>query len=173
MNTMRTNNTHPSSGAVLAGRQSFRPSRQRRAKDRVLLVSPDGAAREAVEEALQRNDFRVLLARTGQEALRILKEHLVDLIVLDYGTPLARHGVASRSIHPLEAITDASPFLPLVLVCEAETELDHSTSLMADAVVAQQAGETALIDAIDTVLEESLRQRAQRKAGGLRLHPTL
>ena len=69
----------------------------------------------------------------------------------------------------MEALTDVDPFLPLLLLCGSEEELDHRTSLMADMVLTHAVETPALLAAIATLLGESLRERAQRKSGHIAL----
>ena len=56
------------------------------------------------------------------------------------------------------------PFLPLILTCDADTELDHDTLLMADLVLRHPVQPSALLEGIDTLLGESLRERVYRKS---------
>lgn len=116
---------------------------------------------------LEAEGFHVLSAETGQKALRTLRDHLIDVVVLDGRTPLTRADAVTENVRTLKAITDASPFLPVVLVCGITADLDHAMSLMADMILIGRVEPPALVDAVDTVLEETLRERAQRKAGRL------
>jgi len=69
----------------------------------------------------------------------------------------------------VEALTDIDPFLPLLLLCAAEDKLDHRTLLTADMVLTHAVEIPALLDAIETLLSETLRERAQRKSGQITL----
>lgn len=140
----------------------------RHMKNRVLLINPNLTARQSLSEALQDDGFNVLLAETGQQALRTLRDHLVDVVVLDYRTPFIRRDAPADNQKTLEAITDINPFLPVVLTCDRSAEVGHATTLMADLVLTHPVRASALLEAICTVTEETLRERAHRKAGGLR-----
>ena len=139
----------------------------RRTKNRLLLVSAENANRQRLRELLETEGFDVLLAETGQKALRAIRGYLVDGIILDYGTPHAQYESSANRSRTLEALTDASPFLPLVLICKTTAELSHAASLMADMILVEPLQPSALLDAVDTVLEETLRERARRKAGSI------
>jgi DNA-binding NarL/FixJ family response regulator len=108
-----------------------------------------------------------LLAETGQKGLRTIRDNLVDGVILDYATPFAKYDIAGHRSRTLEAITDASPFLPLVLTSESMGELSHAASLMADMILVEPVNPGALLDAVETVLQETLRERARRKAGSI------
>jgi hypothetical protein len=64
----------------------------------------------------------------------------------------------------LVALTDIDAFVPLVLTCESGAELDHRTTLMADLVLRHPVTPAALLDGIDMLLTESLRDRVYRKS---------
>ena len=134
-------------------------------KNRVLLVSFSSSIPESIGPALEANGFEVFLTETGQKALRTMRERLIDVIILDQQTPFDKHDASSDKFRTLEAITDASPLLPLVLICGRTTELSYEASRMADIILRQPFDTPTLLDAVETVLEETLRERAHRKAG--------
>ena len=134
------------------------------ANKRILLVSDDPSAREALGEMLQAADFNVLLAENGRRAESTLLANPVSVIVLDFRTRFDAKDVVSQKSRTLAALTDVDPFLPLILTCDADTELDHDTALMADLVLKHPVQPSALLDGIDTLLGESLRERVHRKS---------
>lgn len=134
------------------------------ANKRILLVSDDPSAREALGEMLQAADFNVLLAENGRRAESTLLANPVSVIVLDFRTRFDAKDVVSQKSRTLAALTDVDPFLPLILTCDADTELDHDTALMADLVLKHPVQPSALLDGIDTLLGESLRERVYRKS---------
>ncbi|HEX5219049.1 MAG TPA: hypothetical protein VFZ59_05730, partial [Verrucomicrobiae bacterium] len=102
---------------------------------RILLVSDDASVREALGEMLRAADFDVRLAENGRSAVETLVETPVSVIVLDFRTRFDAKDLVGRKSKTLIALTDVDPFLPLILTCDADTELDHETSLMADFIV--------------------------------------
>ena len=135
-----------------------------RTKNRVLLVSNDFTVRESLGDILQSHGFEVLSAENGVKAIKALAANPINVIVLDYRTPFDRKDFVSGRSSTLEALTDIDPFLPLVLTHESEVELDHATSLMADMVLTQPVEPSALLEAIDTLLVETLKERVHRKS---------
>ena len=93
----------------------------------------------------------------------------MNLVVVDFTTAPNASGRAGHASRTLQALTDVDPFLPLLLLCKREDELDDSTQFMADMVLTDKAATPVLLDAIETLLSESLRERAQRKAGHVAL----
>jgi two-component system OmpR family response regulator len=54
---------------------------------RLLIVDDDAGVREALRLALALDGFRVDTAKSGSEALRLLREADVDLVLLDIMLP--------------------------------------------------------------------------------------
>jgi CheY-like chemotaxis protein len=54
----------------------------------VLIVHDDLGVRQCLGEFLQSNDYKVLSAATGQEALAVLEEDVPSLLVIGVGLPL-------------------------------------------------------------------------------------
>ncbi len=143
------------------------PMKNAQMKNRVLLINANEEEQSPIAEALQACGFVILSATTGQKALRTIRDHLVDVVILDLRTPFGRQDSPGENTTTLEAITDANPFLPVVLTCDRSEDLDHATALMADMVLTHPVKPARLLDAVHTVTGETLRQRAHRKAGGL------
>lgn len=131
---------------------------------RILVVSDDPSARAALGEMLQAADFNVLFAESGCSAVKTLVANPVSVIVLDFRTRFDPKDSIGRRSKTLSALTDVDPFLPLILTCDADAELDHETALMADLVLKHAVQPSALLEGIDTLLGESLRERVYRKS---------
>ena len=136
-----------------------------RTKNRVLLVSNDLTVRESFGDILRADGFDVRFAESGRKAVKTLTANAINAIVLDYRTPFDAEDADYRRPATIEALTDIDPFLPLVLTCESEADLDHATSLMADIVLKHPVEASTLLDAIDTLLAETLKARVYRKSG--------
>lgn len=134
------------------------------ANKRILVVSDDPSAREALGEMLQAANFHVLPAGDGRSAEETLLANPVSVIVLDFRTRFDATKGRSLKSRTLTALTDVDPFLPLILTCDPDTELDHKTALMADLVLRHPVSATALLEGIDTLLKESLQERLYRKS---------
>jgi len=132
--------------------------------NRLLVVSDDSTVRESLGGILESADFTVLFAGNGRDAIKTLLANPVKAIVLDFKTPFDPEGAGPRRPRTLVALTDIDPFLPLVLTCESGVELDHQTALMGDLVLRHPVTRAALLDGIDMVLGESLRERVYRKS---------
>jgi len=113
---------------------------------------------------LQAAEFKVLLAESGRSAVETLVASPVSVIVLDFRTRFDAKDSGERESRTLSALTDVDPFLPVILTCDADAELDHETALMADLVLKHPVQSSALLDGVDTLLGETLRERVYRKS---------
>lgn len=137
-------------------------------KKRILLVSNNSFERESLAEIL-RDSYQVVLAESGREAAEKFVATPISAIVLQHDTPFNGADVFAGSSRTIAELTDIDPFLPLLLLCDPEDELDHPTSLMADAVLRHPISATALLDALDMLVTETLRERVFRKSGHVAL----
>jgi CheY-like chemotaxis protein len=82
-----------------------------RGRERVLVVDDDPLQREVVNGLLR---YAVELASSGEQALGILRDHTVDLIVLDMVMPGGMDGadtfLAVKTIHPAQRVLILSGF---------------------------------------------------------------
>lgn len=138
-------------------------------KKNILIVGDDPARRDDLAALLELEDYRVLSSETGRRASVTLTANPVDLMVVDCTTTSRSPEPALRASRTVEALTNYDPFLPLLLLCASEDELDSRTRLMADMVLTHPVEFSALLNAIETLLSESLRERAQRKSGHVAL----
>ncbi len=131
---------------------------------RVLVVSHDPAMRSSISDMLEGSNYKLTFAENGREALGMLRDSTPGAIVLDYTTPLEGKGSARAEAESLEKITDEFPLIPLVLLCMPSVNLSRSRFLMADMVLRLPVVAPELNRALETVLTETVVDRAFRKA---------
>jgi len=78
-------------------------------KNLILIVDDEEEIRLLLKEFLEKNDFEVLLAEDGQQALKLAEEHIPDLVITDMLLP-KEHGV-----EVMQAIKDKL-FLPIIAI---------------------------------------------------------
>ena len=76
----------------------------------VLLVDDESNFREVVAKRLRKRRFNLFSVDTGREALRIVAEHGVDVVVLDVRMP------DMDGIETLRRIKEADPTLEVILL---------------------------------------------------------
>ena len=134
-------------------------------KKRILLVSPNSFERASLTETLRDGGCEVIAAESGREALEVFTSIPVSAIVLQHETPFDGSDVFAGSSRTLAELTDVDPFLPLLLLCDPEDALEHPTSLLADMILRHPIDPTALADALNMLLSETLKERVLRKSG--------
>jgi DNA-binding response OmpR family regulator len=94
----------------------------------VLVVDDDPTIRALVRAALEREEaYRVLEAREAAEALRMLRDSSVDIVILDIGLP---HVSGLELLAQLRAVTP-DPYV--MLLTSAGSETDRVLGLMSGA----------------------------------------
>ncbi len=116
---------------------------------RVLLVEDDDDNRELMAEVLESSGCRVLSAATGQEGLRTLSEHSVDVIVTDVGMP----GMGGLEV--ARAAKAIAPRVPVVVVTGwAEREdIASARGRDVDAVLIKPVDPDALTQTVASVAQ--------------------
>ncbi len=71
-----------------ARRQSERHSGMKAAKEKnILVVDDEETVRDSLASILSREGYRVSMAESGDEALRILKDQPIQLVISDHNMP--------------------------------------------------------------------------------------
>ncbi len=116
---------------------------------RVLLVEDDDDNRELMAEVLESSGYHVLSAASGQDGLRTLSEHSVDVVVTDVGMP------GMGGLEMARAAKAIAPKIPVVVVT-GWAERDDITSARGkhvDAVLIKPVDPDALTQAVVDVAQ--------------------
>jgi PAS domain S-box-containing protein len=129
------------------------PTRQevhRGRSETVLLVEDEEAVRRSARRVLERNDFRVIEACNGVEALRVLEAHdRVDVILSDVAMPELSGKELSR------AVADTRPDIPVVLMSGYPHHQDESP--LSAVVLSKPFTDSTLLARIREALESARR----------------
>jgi CheY-like chemotaxis protein len=112
----------------------------------ILVVEDDANQRLYYEEELEEAGYRVVTAGSGPEALEIVRQGGVDLVVLDIGMP------GMDGIETLARILDINRELPIVLNTAYSNYRDDFMTWAADAYVTKSSNPTKLLEAIREAL---------------------
>ncbi len=114
---------------------------------RVLLVEDDDDNRELMAEVLVASGYSVLSASTGQDGLKALSEHSVDVVVTDVGMP------GMGGLEMAKAAKEIAPTVPVVIVTGwAEREdIASARGKHVDAVLIKPVDPDALAQAVSDV----------------------
>jgi PAS domain S-box-containing protein len=113
----------------------------------VLVVDDDPDIAQLVRMQLESNGYRVLTANRGQKALEILKEHSVDLVVLDRILP-DTDGLTLLDTLKTDADTAEIPVIMLTIVEDEGDAMPRGAS----AYLIKPVNEQLLLDQVEAVL---------------------
>jgi DNA-binding response OmpR family regulator len=124
----------------------------------ILVVDDEADIRELLRELLRRSDYEVLEAADGKEALRMLYDASLDLVLLDVSMP-ALDGWAT-----LERIREVSDVPVIMLTAQAE-ELQRVRGLKggADDYVAKPFGRQELLARVEALLRRTKTREPTRE----------
>jgi CheY-like chemotaxis protein len=116
---------------------------------RVLLVEDDDDNRELMAEVLESSGCQVLSAATGQEGLKTLSEHSVDVVVTDVGMP----GMGGLEV--ARAAKAIAPKVPVVVVTgwAERDDIARARGREVDAVLIKPVDPDALIQTVTDVAQ--------------------
>lgn len=120
---------------------------------RVLLVEDDDDNRELMAEVLAASGYEVLPAASGQDGLKTLAEHSIDVVVTDVGMP------GMGGLEMAKAAKAIAPTVPVVIVT-GWAERDDITSARGrevDAVLIKPVDP----DALTAAVSEAIRSRGR------------
>jgi len=130
---------------------------------KILVVNDDAPTRYAVSRTLQRSGFTVLEAETGEVALQLLAEHLVDLVVLDIHLPGISGYEVCRTIKKTPA-TSMLPVLYLTGSSSAGADRFHDLDGGGDCYLTHPVEPAVLIATIRALLRLFRAERSARSA---------
>jgi CheY-like chemotaxis protein len=82
----------------------------------ILIADDDRGCREALRDIMEPEGFRTLLAESGEEALDIVREEPVHLVLLDMHMPTL------TGLETLQLVRQVNALLPCILVTADATE---------------------------------------------------
>jgi DNA-binding response OmpR family regulator len=129
-------------------------------KQTILIVEDETTIREVVHKYLELDGFAVLEAATGPEALAILRENMVDLVILDIMLPGLDGFTITREIRDTQdmaglAINGATP---IIMLTSRSNERDRITGfeLGVDDYVVKPFSPRELVMRVKAVLRRTL-----------------
>jgi two-component system OmpR family response regulator len=120
---------------------------------RVLLVEDDDDNRELMAEVLASSGCEVLSAATGQEGLKTLSEHSVDVVVTDIGMP------GMGGLEMARAAKAIAPRVPVVVVTgwAERDDIASARGREVDAVLIKPVDPDALTRTVSDVAQARAR----------------
>jgi len=131
----------------------------------ILIVDDDPKMRQSILDLLSIYEYKCHPASSGQEALDILSQQKIDLVLLDLNMP------GMNGQHTLEQIKEDFPYTDVIIV-SGETTFDSATNALrhgADDFISKPYAPNELIKALRNVLDKrNLQQKVERMYGHLK-----
>lgn len=125
-------------------------------KKTILLVDDDQSVRESLGKALEGENFDVILASNGQEALAKFDPSQVDLVLLDLMMPVQG---GWRTFEELNAM---NPFLPIIIITGDPNQFPRQQLFAVVALLKKPIEMSTLIETMKALLSEEAGTRQRR-----------
>jgi CheY-like chemotaxis protein len=112
----------------------------------ILVVEDEEKMRDLLRRMLERASFTVMTAPHGREALKLFREHPVDLAITDLMMP------EMDGFELIRALTAQWPSIRIIAISGADIRLDMARQLGAKAVLKKPVTGAALVSAVEQVL---------------------
>ncbi len=136
---------------------------------RILLVDDERSIRESLRKSLRAENYEVVLAENGQEAIEKHGAERIDLLILDLNMPVM-NGWAT-----LEWLAEVNPLLPVIIITGRSNQRALAETAGADALMEKPLDVPLLLQTVRELLDEPRESRAQRarnRASGSRTMPS-
>jgi two-component system, OmpR family, alkaline phosphatase synthesis response regulator PhoP len=137
------------------------------ARERILIVEDEEEIRELVRYNLERQGYRVVLAASGEEAIRTIRQEAPDLVVLDLMLPAMDGWEVCRQLKR-DPATQAIPVVMLTAKSD-ETDMVTGLELGADDYIAKPFSPRVLTARLRAVLRRKSAAPAE-DGGVIRIH---
>jgi CheY-like chemotaxis protein len=129
------------------------------AKPKILLVDDDPAIRQILVRLLTEEDFLVLTAANGVEALVLESAAKFDLVLLDLNMPV------KDGWETFEQLSARNPLLPIILITARPNQFFPALASGVGALLEKPLDFTKLFQTIHELLAESEELRLARLTG--------
>ena len=143
------------------------------ARELILTVEDDEDIQELIRYNLTQEGYRVLVAGTGEEALKVARSKKPDLILLDIMLP----GMDGLEVCRLLSAQEGTQAIPIVMLSAKGEEADVVTGLQvgADDYITKPFSPRVLLARIKVVLRRQGREtetgEQSLKMGDIQIHP--
>jgi CheY-like chemotaxis protein len=135
------------------------PVTEAKTKPKILLVDDDPAIRQILVRLLTEEDYLVLSAANGVEALVLNSSAKFDLVLLDLNMPL------KDGWETFEQLSSKNPLLPIILITARPNQFFPALAAGVGALMEKPLDFTRLFQTIHELLEEPEEERLARLTG--------
>jgi DNA-binding response OmpR family regulator len=122
----------------------------------ILIVDDEGSIRDALSKVLRQENYQVILAETGPDAIARYGAGRIDLLLLDLNLP-GGNGWAT-----LAWLAKVNPLLPVIIITGRSNQRELAVKSGADALMEKPLDVPLLLQTIRDLLDEPIESRAQR-----------
>jgi DNA-binding NtrC family response regulator len=123
---------------------------------RILLVDDEQSICESLSKILRAENYEVVLAENGQQAIQKHGVERIDLLLLDLNMPVS-NGWAT-----LEWLAEVNPLLPVIIITGRANQRALAEKAGVDALMEKPLDVPLLLQTIRKLLDEPMESRAQR-----------
>ncbi len=137
-------------------------------KKRILLVDDEHSIREGLSKVLRAENYEVVLANNGQEAIEALARQPSDLLLLDLGLPV------KDGWETLKWLAGVNPSLPVIIITGRWKQEALAAAAGVDVLMEKPLDVPLLLQLVRDLLEEAPEARVRRlrdRAANFRLVP--
>jgi two-component system response regulator MprA len=124
--------------------------------ERILVVDDDLAVRESLARVLELENYEVLLAPDGKEAMQIVRETPPDLVLLDITMP------GKNGWDIFDKLEKMYPLMPVIVITARPNQQGRASGYGIDALMEKPLDFPVLLRTIDRLLAESAHDRIAR-----------
>ena len=124
-----------------------------------MVLDDDEQIRQSLLKLLQKEDYEVVLAAEGTEALEKLERLTIDLLLLDLNLP------NKSGWDVFERATSTNPLLPIIIITGREKQFKLAIGAGVGALMQKPLDVPLLLKTISELLLEPAEKRLKRLAG--------
>jgi DNA-binding NtrC family response regulator len=123
---------------------------------RILLVDDERSIRESLSKIMRAENYEVVLAENGQEAVEKHGAERMDLLVLDLNMPVISGWVV------LDWLATVNPLLPVIIITGRSDQRALAETAGADVLMEKPLDVPLLLQTIRELMDEPMESRARR-----------
>jgi DNA-binding response OmpR family regulator len=120
---------------------------------KILVVDDECSIREALSKVLEAEDYEVVTAENGQEAIDKVKSEKIDLVLLDIGLPV------KDGRDTMIWLTEVNPLLPVIVITGRWNQRELAEKMGVDALMDKPLDVPRLLQTIRGLTNESMERR--------------
>ena len=122
----------------------------------ILVVDDESSIRDALSKVLHAEDYEVVSAENGLEAIEKFGAEKIDLLLLDLGLPV------KDGWDTLKWLAEVNPLLPVIIITGRWQQRELAEKAGADALMDKPLNVPCLLQTIRELVDEPVECRAQR-----------